>query len=541
MRTILLSTAVADGAPQIVWDAPSECPSEEDVRTAIEDLVGAPMDAHVKDRLRVEARIRPMDTEWSMHLRIETASGIRSRELTAPSCGKLADIAVVVIAVAIDPVPVQGETALGEDVEPIATQASEPLAREHSAAAEPPRTTHRETLQGAITLGGAFGVGALPGPTGAFVGAGAMVWPRARGELGVTAWVPRTQRWVGTAAETNVGVWHIDARGCGVPKVKRIEFPLCLGVELGAMTGRGRGLAHTERRRLPWFALEGSATVIAPVASHLSVFMATRLVVPLLRPGFELDGVEVHRTSSAAFAATVGLEIRWILRDVGRPVPHAPRHGRPWTSRPRNRTRRTTRSTDFRSALHDGGMSRDETPDDEDRLSDLAAVYRAHQDYVARILHHVGLEPTLVDDALQDVFLVAHRRLGDFDGRASIRAWLYGIAKRVASDYRRGTRRGSRRLTLLGEEHDDLLRSEHAGARVEAAHLVEQFLERLDVDKRRMFLLSELEGMTAVEIAELEGLNVNTVYARLRAVRKSFERAVERHLVRSKREGSWTG
>lgn len=181
----------------------------------------------------------------------------------------------------------------------------------------------------------------------------------------------------------------------------------------------------------------------------------------------------------------------------------------------------------------------DEPPAVEDRLLDLAAIYRAHQDYVARILHHLGLEPAVVDDALQDVFLIVHRRLPDFDGR-SIRGWLYGIAKRVASDYRRGTRKGSRRLMLVGN-NDEQAGARSPGDRVEAADLVEHFLTQLAEDKRRVFLLSELEGMTALEIAELERLNVNTVYSRLRAARQAFERAITRHLARVKREEPWTG
>src|SRR5690606_10275159 len=134
-----------------------------------------------------------------------------------------------------------------------------------------------------------------------------------------------------------------------------------------------------------------------------------------------------------------------------------------------------------------------------------------------------------------------HRRLADFDGRTSIRNWLYGIAKRVVSDYRRGTRRGSRHLVLVGDDQETLRTEASGGARVEAAHLVEQFLERLDEDKRRIFLLAEFEGMTAVEIAELENLNVNTVYGRLRAARKAFERTIACHLARKKREEPWTG
>lgn len=177
-------------------------------------------------------------------------------------------------------------------------------------------------------------------------------------------------------------------------------------------------------------------------------------------------------------------------------------------------------------------------PLDEDRLADLAVVYREHHEYVARVLRYLGLEPHLVDDALQDVFLVVHRRLASFDARRSLRNWLYGIARRVASEYRRGMRRGSRPLVLVSDP------ALHAGGRddvrLESAAMVEQFLGALDEDKRRVFLLTEVEGMTAPEIAEAEQLNVNTVYARLRAARIAFERAVAQHGARDRSE-PWTG
>ncbi len=173
---------------------------------------------------------------------------------------------------------------------------------------------------------------------------------------------------------------------------------------------------------------------------------------------------------------------------------------------------------------HGGNSDDDEPTLAGRRLSDLAALYREHHEYVARVLRHLGLEAALVDDALQEVFLVVHRRLAEFDADRSLRNWLYGIARRVASDYRRGTRKGHRPLVLVADpsatlSHDD-------GTRMESARLVEQFLATLDDDKRRVFLLAEVEGMTAPEIAAIDGLNVNTVYARLRAARIAFERAI---------------
>lgn len=194
--------------------------------------------------------------------------------------------------------------------------------------------------------------------------------------------------------------------------------------------------------------------------------------------------------------------------------------------------------TDFARACQYAGVGDDPKPGPDDRLSDLAALYREHQDYVARVLLHLGLQDALVDDALQEVFLVVHRRLDDFDPSRSIRNWLYGIARRVASDYRRGTRRGSRPLVLVGDGASSLAGNDDGG-RMESARLVEQFLATLDHDKRRVFLLAEVEGMTAPEIAALEQLNVNTVYARLRAARLAFEETIAEHDAKERRS-TWS-
>lgn len=174
----------------------------------------------------------------------------------------------------------------------------------------------------------------------------------------------------------------------------------------------------------------------------------------------------------------------------------------------------------------DGDGSNDDEPTLAGRrLSDLAALYRENHEYVARVLRHLGLDAALVDDALQEVFLVVHRRLPEFDADRSLRNWLYGIARRVASDFRRGTRKGNRPLVLLADPNATFPGRDDGG-RMESARLVEQFLATIDADKRRVFLLAEVEGMTAPEIAAIDGLNVNTVYARLRAARIAFERVI---------------
>jgi RNA polymerase sigma-70 factor (ECF subfamily) len=68
--------------------------------------------------------------------------------------------------------------------------------------------------------------------------------------------------------------------------------------------------------------------------------------------------------------------------------------------------------------------------------ADLSAVYEAHFRYVWRCLRSLGVHDAHLDDALQDVFIVAARKLADFDGGAELRTWLYAIALRIARKHR---------------------------------------------------------------------------------------------------------
>lgn len=166
-------------------------------------------------------------------------------------------------------------------------------------------------------------------------------------------------------------------------------------------------------------------------------------------------------------------------------------------------------------------------------------VYEAHFDFVWRSVRRLGVPASAVDDAVQDVFVVVHRRLHEFEGRSKLQTWLFGIALRVARSHRRKAARAS----VLDPLPDDVEgRAEHRPDRVneaqEAWAVVEAFLEELDDDKRAVFVLSELEEHTAPEIAAALGIRTNTVYSRLRAARKQFEAAVKRHRAKEERDES---
>lgn len=153
----------------------------------------------------------------------------------------------------------------------------------------------------------------------------------------------------------------------------------------------------------------------------------------------------------------------------------------------------------------------------------LVAVYREHFQFVWRSARRLGAPPAALDDVVQDVFLIVARRLPEFRGEASIKTWLFAITMRVVQVHRRSVSRHLRRVEAFAEAHVDGGRTDPY-ARSDAADQLLKLLDRLDDERRAVFVLAELEGMTAQEIAAGLGLNVNTVYSRLRAARLQIEK-----------------
>lgn len=163
----------------------------------------------------------------------------------------------------------------------------------------------------------------------------------------------------------------------------------------------------------------------------------------------------------------------------------------------------------------------------------FADVFRRHYRLVHRMLRIYGVDEASLDDAAQDVFVVVHRRWDDYDGRAAFTRWLIGIVRRVAKDYRRSARRTKERLDKVlppGSPADP----EYRMAQREEVALVERFLEHLDVERREVLVLADIEGMTAPEISTMLGVNLNTVYSRLRVARQRFDAFLARHRARER-------
>jgi RNA polymerase sigma-70 factor (ECF subfamily) len=154
-------------------------------------------------------------------------------------------------------------------------------------------------------------------------------------------------------------------------------------------------------------------------------------------------------------------------------------------------------------------------------------LYREQFAFVWRMLLHFGVPVAFVEDAVQDVFVVVHRRWGDLHAHVSARSWLYGIARRVAADHRRKHSRHERKLEALPRSAPsrDLEREVSDRQLIEALELA---LAELEPARREAFVLADIEGMTAREISDAIGANPNTVSSRLRAARIHVSAALAR-------------
>jgi len=169
-------------------------------------------------------------------------------------------------------------------------------------------------------------------------------------------------------------------------------------------------------------------------------------------------------------------------------------------------------------------------------LPDFATVYEQQFSFVWRVARRLGVPDAALDDVCQDVFVIVHKRLGEFEGRSSIRTWVYGILHNVVLMWRRTSRRKDpERSEIDPELIVDPANSPHELASgAQAARIAHAMLATLGDEKRTIFVLVELEGLSVPEAAEATGTNLNTAYARLRAARADFAAAVVRFQARER-------
>lgn len=146
------------------------------------------------------------------------------------------------------------------------------------------------------------------------------------------------------------------------------------------------------------------------------------------------------------------------------------------------------------------------------------ALYREHASFTWSCLRRLGVPSATVDDAMQELWVTAHRRIDTLRSQGVTRAWLFGIARRIASHHRRTEQRHRRRVDAFVEHAPQMADPER-----ESSLVVESILASLDERVREAFVLSELEGWSAAEISAATGANTNTIYWRVRTARHQLQ------------------
>jgi RNA polymerase sigma-70 factor (ECF subfamily) len=159
---------------------------------------------------------------------------------------------------------------------------------------------------------------------------------------------------------------------------------------------------------------------------------------------------------------------------------------------------------------------------------DLGALFEEHFDYVWNTLRRLGVREADLEDLVHDVFLKLHTHRGDYDASRPFRPWAFGFAYRVAADHRRLARH---RVEVLGATTEPVDPGRSPDQRLETSEqwrLLHEALDAVEVERRAVMLLHDVDGETAPHIAEALGIPVNTVYSRLRLAREEFAAAVRR-------------
>lgn len=317
-------------AVALTWEAPAGCSDAAAVRRALAGYLGEGPSAEAGAAVRSVARVTREKGKYRLVLRTETASGVSLRETTAADCAVLVDATAVIVAIAVDPTTVLGRG----DAAPKAVDPEEPAPTEPAPTEPTPPPTEGELapfvapevlpapvppvpeprVRFGVRVGGGVDLGVLPGLAGGLRLAGSAFRRAWRAELRGDFWFPRTAI-VQDGIGARVRLWSIGGRGCWVPGVARVglEFPLCAGIESGAMHGDpvGDRVASPTPSRRFWLAADGSAGLAWAPRRFIAIVVQAELVVPILRAGFRVGDVEVHRAGPVAGRGLLGLEARF--------------------------------------------------------------------------------------------------------------------------------------------------------------------------------------------------------------------------------------
>jgi hypothetical protein len=336
-------TATTDPRVEFRWDAPEgDCPTEAQVLARVEALLGGAVEASRDERLTAIARVRrENDGRWDLRLWTVTDEATRFRSIHGESCAVVAEAGALIAAMAIDPEVLSrattndaalraaqdAEATTGDD-EPLPMEEPQPEPEPLESKTKPmPEPAIRPSPEpepapvpvrdaparlGAVRAGIGVDWGPLPGVGAALELRGALLLRRWRFDL-VGSYLPprravfddRPDEGISTqlvAAGLRIGPWW---------SLATVDLTVSLGLESGAMLGRGFGLTRNERESVLWAAALLEPGLVWRFSQRLGLAVSVTGFVPLVRSRFTIDSRgEVWRPSPVTVRAHAGLEVR---------------------------------------------------------------------------------------------------------------------------------------------------------------------------------------------------------------------------------------
>jgi hypothetical protein len=310
------ATALADKPARLPleWSAEGNCPDRAAAESSILDMLGqrVPSEASA-DLVRVEIMSLP-NGRWSATITTRGESGSGQRRLEGSTCERVAEAAILIVAMTLDAEKVVQEVKTKRAAAKNATiTEAQPVPVASTAEAQPAPIDRPRALLGVQVPAD---VGSLPGPTiGLGVVFGMEAW-RVHVEGQGTFWAPRVALTGPTAGSGGeIGLFTAGVQGCVdavVASAGEIRLGPCLGAEAGVTTGTSVGINPAVQRRGTWVAGLGGLSLRRTAASGLSYGVLAELGVPVRRPAFVIDHFgPVFQASPAVLR--MSLNLAWIF------------------------------------------------------------------------------------------------------------------------------------------------------------------------------------------------------------------------------------
>ncbi|HXK20479.1 MAG TPA: hypothetical protein VNG33_21865 [Polyangiaceae bacterium] len=291
----------------IQWEAPAECPDAEGLRAAIERLLGKKLASLPGRDLRALGKVQRSEAgNWQLDVVLAVGGHVEQETLVAKKCGALGDAMALKVALAIDPLAV---------VDAVQSPSAPSSTAQHEQQSDrlAPVVSPATSLRAGLRLVGGVGLGQLPGVTPGAALYGSLQFPAFRVELGGGAFWGGVARY---AAPANVGadlqLFVGAARGCVTPGSGRWLFPICGGVELGLMHGRGFGVETASSTSGLWGGVVIGPAVQFRTTQRLSLWLEADATLTVLRPEFHMRNLEtLYAPAPGGSRACAGIEVNF--------------------------------------------------------------------------------------------------------------------------------------------------------------------------------------------------------------------------------------